>query len=172
MLSIFTIKKDIIMLKAGWVIILFLCIPNTLFADEEKPDFKVGMNINADSDLEARIKSYISRELRSLVDVRILADNPDYEINIIAIKLRTTFWNRAGVAVSTNFVKYIWVNESAGVLPDPISEATKETGTQRKLCVLKKHIMNVGAYKNLKTICSEIVAKFDIDVLEPHRKQQ
>lgn len=156
---------------AGIVIVSTLCPAASFAAEPTSPRYsaRVCVEISADNDLKTLVTSYVNRELRSLGDVTITDERTDWTIAIVAIKPKTVHGVTAGVALST-VMKQAY---------DPAVVQLLLAGHKNKDFITEQlkflywdphHVLNVGAEEDLQDICKELVAKFDMDCLEPARK--
>jgi len=106
--------------------------------------FKVQFVIPVGNELTDQVKSYVTRELRGLHDVELIGKDPDltaYHISIYPISLKLSNGITTGVAIS-------YVFEKDGLI---------------------EHVVLSGPPEQLKTLCENIIARFDTNWLEPKR---
>lgn len=146
-----------------------LLIPLVCIAGD-MPQFsaRVSVGVSADENIKGKIESYIARELRSLGDVIVTNDNPNWAIDIVALEAETRSGYKNGVNLSVvitkPFVNTFLVNQLDENYKSWVSAAT--TG----LCRIYAEWLRIGSPEDLRSICNGIVADFDVHFLQPERK--
>jgi hypothetical protein len=116
----------------------------TCNAEAANNQFKVQFVVAVGNELTDQVKSYVTRELRGLPDVKIIHKDPDltaYHISIFPISVKLSNGITTVVAIS-------YVFEKDGLI---------------------EHVVLSGPPEQLKTLCEEIIARFDKNWLEPKR---
>ena len=159
-------KRSLILLTA--VIVMTLGVTTN---SEEQTDhkFRVQVSVSSkDDSFEGLVKSYINRELRSLRDVEIVYRNPRWKLSIVALEDFTKSGRKMGVTLSTVILRRFDNQFLLSTLPENYRRlASLQTSG------LYDHYdqwVNGGSNDDLRTICNEIVAKFDTRYLEKVRK--
>ena len=152
----------------------------------------VKLEISASEDIKNQIYSYISRELRSLGDVEIVENNPEWIIDIVALQVKDKNSYDRGVAFSIVIEKgyKIDVNILLSVVKDAFKinsddwEKLKKrknleeiftviitNGGNRDLLArdLVDHSLRIDNTENINNLCKEIVADFDAEYLKKER---
>ena len=83
-------------------VFIALCFFTQAAFPQELPELyqpKVKINITADRAIENEMRSYISRELRTLPNVKVVSNDFDWELQIVAIEAKVSGQN-AGVVAS------------------------------------------------------------------------
>lgn len=140
---------------------------------------RVKLDITADKAIEGRVNSYISRELRSIGDVVVVDNKYDYEISLVC----TEVVNKGGESIGVTFSVYIgrrfkpehlinyWLNFYPSVDTNFTKSIIIEINT-RNVSSPEHHSVIIGNKEDLRTICENIVAIFDSEILEPNRLYQ
>jgi len=150
---------------------ILLCIPRVVSAQKNQlPPFsaRVSVSVSADENIKGLIESYIGRELRSLGDVVVTDEKPEWIINIVALELENRAGTKTGLALSI-------------VILEPFNRILVQGMLQRKykepaLLLMKNlveyngHWLRVGSNDDLRQICSSIVADFDTQYLKARRE--
>jgi hypothetical protein len=68
---------------------------------EEVLRFKVKVTVQADEGIQNSVSSYLNRELRSLGDVDIVDNNPEWELRVLGGELHSIGGYKSGVVLST-----------------------------------------------------------------------
>jgi hypothetical protein len=156
-------------LAAALYFVALFCFP-TYAAEINNPQFsaKVKVSVSAPDDIKDLVSSYLNRELRSLNDVEIVDNNPDWEIEIVAMELKTVSGYKNGIAISTVILSPY--NNQA--LSEFFKPEFKESGLliTSGLSWYSDQMLNVDSSDNLQELCKTIVADFDSRELEPSRK--
>jgi hypothetical protein len=129
---------------------------------------RVKVTVTASDDVMGTVSSYMKRELLSLNDVELVDDNPEWEINVMALELRTVGGYKTGVAVSTVIINH-YNNQ---LLSGFFQQKFKDTGLQMtsQLYLHPEQRLNIGSPDDLYKICRDIVGDFDTKYLEKSRK--
>lgn len=157
-------------MKIVFIFTAMLAFAAPTWAARPLPDFsaRVKVSVSSDDSISAEVKSYISRELRSLGDVVTTDQNPEYVLSVVASVVTTKSGSKRGVAFSV-------------VVLEPFDNALIKNLAQPKYkkmtTILTKNLyrfsdqrLQVGSTNDLRSICSDIVAQFDTDELAPARK--
>ena len=135
---------------------------------------RVGLKIHADKDIKDLVRSYITTELSSIKDIRIADDNYDWVLSIVALSLKSNIGHEISVAVSSAVLEPFDVKSLITVLEKhgALFSAQKEIlNAYDDYFFIKAHQIETGSHEDLKSICKKIVTDFDINYLEPKRKE-
>lgn len=151
------------------IIFFILLYPFTCFATGLPPfSARVSVVVSADNNIKPKVESYIDRELRSLGDVVVTDDNPDWILNIVALESKTKGGYESGVVLSVvalkSFDKEAVMSTVSARNKGWVSDAISN------LHEFSSHSLRIGAPEELRSICSGIVADFDTKFLQPQRK--
>lgn len=145
----------------------------------------VKLAIQAEDEIKNEVYSYLSREVRSLGDVKLVEDNPNWIIQVVAIQVKNKLGYKTGVAFSIvidkrpilvvplllQLFKY-----ASGISPQELKEAkvidlekafTKVTDG---LSDIRDHSLRVGSTEDIQRICQMIVADFDAEHVKKNRE--
>jgi hypothetical protein len=157
-----------------WVISIYLisCLTPLVVQASDDTKFKVQLLV-ASKEHKERIISFISRELRSLDDVEIVKEDPDYAISVIAIVSRDFNSEvERGVAVSYTITKQSYFHKHIIKQMDDENVSNISMKTVRPLLYFPHlHYLQTGPPDSLMSICEEIVATLNAEELEPRRKE-
>lgn len=167
-------RQEPMMMRWSGSIIIFLAIiafsVEAYSADTSTTNFtaRVKVTVTASDNVMSTVNSYMKRELLSLNDVELVDDNPEWEINVMALELFTVGGNKVGVAVSTVFISH-YNNQ---LLSGFFQQKFKDTGLEMTshLYLHPEHRLNIGSPDDLNKICRDIVEDFDTKYLEESRK--
>lgn len=160
--------------RVGMKLILSLFIYLTVFsypiaayAKDIKFHATVGVDVSGNDSVKNRVVSYVGRELRSLGDVTVANDHPDYELSLIVLKTSNiqgfNTGYTIGTSVSTKFYNQYVVQAAQQKYKKVVSSSTSN------LYIFTESYLNTGSPKELRKICRQIVANFDTDVLQKQR---
>jgi hypothetical protein len=141
-------------------------------ADTHKPRFsvKVKVSLSSDDSIMTSVSSYLNRELRSLGDVELVDNDPEWVIFVLALEIKREARRTNGVALSTVFIRS-FNNKVLGPLVEPkFKDAVLDLTSNLSYYNNTNHSLNVGATEDLQEMCKEIIAKFDMKCLEESRK--
>jgi hypothetical protein len=189
-------KKNIIYASAFLILLLaVVLLPNSVSGNgkTEIPKFSttVQLSIAASDEIRNLVHSYLSRELRSLGDVKLVEDNPEWIIDIIASQVKDKTGYVGGVEFSIVII-HRYDQETVEMLLRAVKaalqinsedwEKLKETKQYADLEILFKqlsdgnrsyivhHSLRAGSTKDMQTICQEIIADFDTEHLKKERQ--
>jgi hypothetical protein len=126
--------------------------------------FKFVVNVDVqlrEKDLQDKVESYVTRELRSLGDVEISNKDPFYTIRILGLKDRTVGGRSLGYTLSTVI---IWHSTCL----TPSAKTVQDTYPCE---IFDDHYIRSGSDDDLQDLCKDIVTNFDIRSLKPLRKK-
>lgn len=154
---------------------LFLAFLASLFAamplcGDDKINHRVQLNVSASDSIKSEVISYISRELRSLGDINIVADDPWFTISVVGLPLGGGN-NTTGYALSVIVERPVryrlvrdfyakWLEERTLKLMDVTFQNTTH---------LLTHFVQLGPTGGLEDMCKKIVAEIDGSVFEKAR---
>ena len=120
----------------------------------------VKLAVSASETIRTPVETCLARELRSLDNVHLVEDKPDWEITVLALDVTSTRGYRGGIAVSTVFLPR-FPNEELGPLFLPDSVQTGLTKTSN-LWERPIHNLQMDASDRLQRICRQIVSDFRV----------
>ena len=134
----------------------------------------VTLKINADEDIKALVTSHITKALNAIKDIRIVEDDYDWMISIVALSLKNNIGHKISVAIASSVLEPFDLKSLKGLL----EKHGKLTPPQKEILdaydnhyFIKNHQVETGSHEELKKICQKIVAEFDAHYLEPNRKR-
>jgi hypothetical protein len=139
-----------------------------------KRTFRVAFEVDADGGIKDELASFIARELRSLNDVVIVRDAPEYRLSVVALPSQSVSGDIRGYVASVtaavpinNYAPKEIVQSICGELSDEqwkdvswVFEGQEET---------VHHVLYVGS-PTTKDLAERIVAGFDQNVVEKRRQ--
>lgn len=175
-------NKLALLLFAVLLIVVCIAIVN---ANEEQGREKLANRLKHSTTVELRIGgheetknavySYVSRELRSLRDVRVVKDNGDWVINLVALKDKNTLGRQIGFTLSIVILERFRLR-----LYEPLLFKGKLNEKANEYKLLEKitsdlyryidHGVQSGGTNDLQYLCQETVADFDAQHLKPERE--
>lgn len=137
------------------------------------PKFKcrVQLSVTADENIKSRLQSYLEGELRSLGDISLVDDEPDYEIFVVGMTSYNTYNDIIGYSIGTTITKpfkkdtFLIILQSANVTPNVINTFDMLTKNLSKYCTTM-----INTDSDLKRISEKITATFNSDYVEAERK--
>ena len=123
-----------------------------------------GVNVNVDcedAELRSLIRSFFSRELRELGDVRVgERGTADFRVEAIALKQGRSDWMMSVIV-------------SVVLQPEDLELPPDQQDTLRQYQKVLMHSLTTGdSSGDLGTEISQIASSFDIEVLKPIRKER
>ena len=179
-------KTFTLLLASALLIVAFMPIST---ADSEKiKDLEysttVKLDISATDEVKNQVYSYISRELRSLSDVKVVENDPNWTIQIVGGQVKNKLGENMGVALSVVILKRTYVVEGLLALSENVLQINLQELMEKKSFDLKKafinltsglsdirgHLLRVGSTEDMQNICKSIVADFDAEHLKVERE--
>jgi len=158
-----------------YILIFAFLLPIICYAQEIQPySGRVSVSISANDNIKGQIESYISRELRSLGDVIVTDDNPDWVLHIVALEPTSKGGNKVGIILSVVITRPFKSN-GLNVLLIVLREVKKNereilSSMTADLNSIASHEIRVGSPEDLRNMCNSIVADFDTDQIKPFRE--
>ena len=149
----------------------------------EKLEFRVKLDIanySSNKNLAEELRSYISRELRSLGDVLIVNEDPDYELIILSMDAKTggesVGYVISGLILQTFDIEGFVMTASLFISDEKAKEALKESLLKsfdlwtNNIYENPSNLVRTTPIDGLKSACQKIVTDFDTDYLERGRE--
>lgn len=146
-------------------LVVFL-LPISLYAADNS--IRIKLVVSGMEDIENIIANDIKKEFLTLSDVVIVENDSDFLISIVAGEIRFVGGREVGVALSIALIE----NFDNSFLADMV-QADKKSLIQSETSDLSKfkgHWFQVGPYKNIQKICTEIVKDINVHHLEGKRE--
>jgi hypothetical protein len=149
--------------------LLFILVSGARAANSIEIEFnaRVTVEVSATENIKGLIHSFLTRELRSLEDVLIVDEDPDYKLEVAAVELTSNKGQKTGVALSILILMPFDSELFTPLLEAKYKESSELITTN--LYNLNKHWLRVGSDDDLRKICQKIVADFDSQHLESSR---
>lgn len=139
-----------------------------------KVSCRVQVVVTANQRIAGSISSYIKRELRSLHDVVITDNNPQYNFRIVAAELELDRGTEIGVGISCVITESLTLDAFVNMLEVRFPECRIDWDVLKDRCKdqteILLHKVIYTPHEGLRKTCERLVADFDITVLEAHRK--
>lgn len=129
----------------------------------------VKLSVSATDSIKNSVTSCLNRELHALNDVQLVEDKPEWEINVLALEVRSTRGYRGGIAMSTVILTR-FQNEKIATLFHP-AEKVRGLAQTKNLWEYPSHSLNMDASDRLQIMCKQIIADFDTRHLEKSRER-
>lgn len=154
----------------SFLFVLVVYNVSAIAADNSPQRFtsRVKITVGSSDKIKDSVRSYLNRELRSLNDVELVDTDPEWEIDVIAMELKTTSGRTPGVVLSIVIGLYYDKAEMANIIKPLYADSflQKPNGLQ----VAYWHLLQVDSADNLQKMCKEFIATFDSQYLETGRK--
>lgn len=126
---------------------------------------RVRLAVAAPDSIKAALIGHLNKALRSLDRVELVDQAPEFEINVVALEIRSTRGYRGGVAISTVILSR-FQNEAMSRRDsnDPVQ------AQMSRLWFYPGHDLQVDALDRLEIMCKQIVTNFDTNHLEKNRR--
>ena len=129
---------------------------------------RVLLNVTATEKLKAEVESYVGRELRSLGDVVVTNDKPDWILNILAMEQKDMREQKVGVILSIVILQPFNNQLVVSVVPERSKEWVSHWTSH--LYSLSTYSVQFGPPESLRKLCNEIVVTFDSEQVNKERK--
>ena len=178
-------KFALLIVPALLIAVLILpAVGNSEKAELPKYSTTVKLNITAGKEITNEVYSYISRELRSIGDVKLVEDNPDWVIQVVAGQAKNNTGN-IGLAFSVVVERKMYrapmlfeiVKAVLGINPKELKE-TKYINLEKAIITMtadynsevRAHWLRLDGTEYVQRICKGIVADFDTEHLKIERE--
>lgn len=143
-------------------------------SDTPKVSCRVQVIVTANQQIAGSISSYIKRELRSLHDVVITDNNPQYNFRIVATELKSDRGTKIGVGISCVITESLALDAFVNMLEVRFPECRIDWDILKDRCKdqteILLHKVVYTPHEDLRKTCEKLVADFDVTVLDPRRK--
>ena len=137
--------------------------------DETRFSARVKLTVSASDSIRDAVTNCLDRELRGLNDVRLVDDEPQWEIGVLALEVKSTRGYRGGIVLSTVILSRFQSDKGApGSHPAEQVSGFPQTSD---LWEYPGHSLHMDASDRLQMMCKQIVADFDAKHLEKSRKR-
>lgn len=149
----------------------FLLATSQSLSAQKKPippySTRVQLDLSTDSATEPVIRSYLTRELRTLPGVQIVDEKPYWRISLVVVPTETVGGIKTGYAISTVVLEKFREDLLDNLVPDDAKRVTQLMLSDKYS--FEAHKLAVIPLERLRDKCAEIVAQFDSERLEPER---
>jgi hypothetical protein len=150
-----------------FICLVFVAIPSY---SQNKYSTKVKLDVVAPDKIKDEVRSYLSRELRSLGDVTIIEDKPSWSISIIIVPTDTVSGQHLGYAYATLVTQPLhtdYLDKYAKCDADSkeMLRGALETGE-----IIYRFNVQTSATDELQEISKKLIAEFDSRFLDEERK--
>jgi len=152
-----------------------------------KYECKVRLAISADDEIRNEVYSYLRRELLSLGDVKLVEEDPDWIIQVVAMQIKNKAGYPTGLAFSLVIEKRVQVVKILLLVVkhifqipseewEKLEQTKKHTDLEKaftkvtdNLSDIRGHWLRVGDTEDIQRLCQMIVADFDAELLKKDR---
>ncbi|MCH9694537.1 MAG: hypothetical protein K0U72_08515 [Gammaproteobacteria bacterium] len=157
---------------AGVLAIVFFLSASVAANDATPPAFKVAIEVTvSDQELRDRVSMYLRNELRSLGDVEVTSDNPDYKLYTMVTEVRSKTGGRIAYVLGTSIVSFFPDGYFDSVLSARLRNADEVARRLEEVTVYRNQFLSVSGPSEAHLIetVTNSVAKLNAHVLEPER---
>ena len=151
-------------------IILLLLSSITVYSQTSKDlNFSVRLSVavNGDENLQTLVKKYLTQELNSIGDVKVVKNSySQWILGVIAHEIKTFAGYKTGVALSGVVIK---TPDNSPLILDKDNDEMY-TALSAGINGCEAHWLQVGSNQDIEKICKNIVEGFNNDHLEKDRK--
>jgi len=142
------------------LLLVFIFFPLTATGNDLPKTYNVSLSVYCENnDIKSEVVSYVSRELRSLGDVRITNVDVHYELSIIAVIIENKNSSNSQVVLSSMMMRR-FPEETLKDCIFPLPPGMLQ------LYQFPKHYTHLGSVKNIPEIARQIVLTFEKEMLE------
>lgn len=158
-------------------LLILITILGTILSATAQDTGKIGvkLNISGQSGLEGEVRSYFTREFRSIGDVEIVDTQALVVVSLVIIETRNKGGQRTGYAVSVAITDKtpVIIVAAAGASATTNQEKQKQImQTVPEGGILIDHILQVFDSDSLAKTCKQLAAQIDGSHLENVRKMR
>jgi hypothetical protein len=150
---------------------MFLAEP-TFSDDAVPPAFRIAIEVTvSDEDLRDRIAMYLRNELRSLGDVEITSENPDFKLYAMVTEVRTDSGGRIAYVLGISVTSFFPDGYFDTILSASLKNADEISQKLEAIAVYRNQFLSVSgpSEANLIETVTNSVAKLNVHILEPQR---
>lgn len=160
-------------LKMSVAVVLWLFLPfSPILADDPRPALRVALEITAPND-DAResVAKYLKNELRSLGDVVVTEEGPDYKLYVVLTEMRAG-GRRVAYVLTISVTSFFPDGYFDTILRHDLRNADEVLQRLEEVPVYEHQFVSLAGPTEahlIETVTSS-VANFNTHVLEPRRK--
>lgn len=130
---------------------------------------RVKLTVSASGGIRDAVSQCLDRELRTLHDVQMVNDTPEWEISVLALSVQSTRGYRGGIAMSAVFLPR-FDNEKIARL---FQSTGKTAGLAQTSNLWERpgHYLHIDASDRLEVMCKQVAADFEARKLDRNRTQ-
>ena len=129
---------------------------------------RVKLTVSAAGGVRDAVSRCLDRELRTLHDVQMVNETPEWEISVLALSVQSTRGYRGGIAMSAVFLPR-FDNEKIARLFQSSGKAAGLAQTSN-LWERPGHYLHIDASDRLEIMCRQVAADFETRKLDRNRK--
>ena len=129
---------------------------------------RVKLIVSASGGIRDAVSKCLDRELRTLQDVQMVNETPEWEISVLALSVQSTRGYRGGIAMSAVFLPR-FDNEKIARLFQSSGKAAGLAQTSN-LWERPGHYLHIDASDRLEIMCRQVAADFETRKLDRNRK--
>ena len=145
------------------------------FADDSsQPAFRIAIEVTvSDEDLRDRVATYLRNELRSIGDVAVSSENPDFKIYCMVTEVRSSAGGRIAYVLGTSITSFFPDGYFDSILSEKLQNADEVSRKLEAVTVYRNQFLSVSgpSEANLIETVTNSVAKLNAHILEPERKR-
>ncbi len=168
---------------------LIFIFPALAYCQLQPFSAKIHLGIEADQSIESLVASYLNREIRSIGDVEVTDDNPQWYLGVIAVEDYSEAGNILGYTISSVVHSTVpvgaYLDERLEVISNEsqidslatlvarieIFLTKKYLSTFDNLVTFHGHWIQSGGPDDLKKMCELVISHFDGEYLEEARRR-
>ena len=150
-------------------VVAFTLVITATSQEQPDPRFRVQVAVSAPENIRGLIRSYITRELRSLRDVEIVDEHPRWLIQVVATEVSGKDGYKLGVSLSIAVLEKFDNSYLKSLMLETYKKDLVVSLTSN-LYSLPDLWIRIGSRNDLRNICDGIVADFDTQHLEVSRR--
>ncbi|MDJ0748282.1 MAG: hypothetical protein QNJ11_02300 [Woeseiaceae bacterium] len=153
--------------------LMFLAAISAFAQEETEPAFRIAYDVNVpDEDARERIGMYLRNELRSLGDVEITDENPDYKLFVMVMEMNSERGNRMAYILGISVASFFPDGYFNTVLDDRINNVGEVARRLEEVPVYEQQLMSLAGPEEAHLIqtVSNSIAQLNRHVLEPRRQ--
>ncbi len=142
-------------------------------AVETPPAFRIAYDVSVpDRDTSERISTYLRNELRSLGDVEVTDENPDYKLYVMVMEMNSERGTRLAYVLGISVTSYFPDNYFDLVLDDRLRNVGEVARRLEEVPVYEQQLMSLAGPEEADLIetVSNSIAQLNRHVLDPKRQ--
>lgn len=170
------VHQALIMMKQLVFVLLTTLILSPAIAEETPTKaFRVAIEVTVpDDELQDRVAMYLRNELRSLGDVEVTDDNPDFKLFAMVTEMKSSTGGRIAYVLGISITRFFPDGYVDSIISAHLSNVREVAGKLEALAIYENQFISVAGAREadlIKTVTNS-VARINAHILQPQRNTE